>query len=305
MQCSSKVPVAIVSACIVIALLSPLPARAAVDASATVASEPSRPAAAEQDVPHWEWGLGVAAAWLRDYPGSRHYGAYGLPYPWFTWRSDRIQVGREGTRGILWRGNGIALDAVLNANPPADPGDNPERAGMATLHALVEPGLRLRWRAWDSQDGRWRLDLRLPVRMSYMVYNGGFHALGRRIEPGLSIERRLNGPWSWSASTAATFADGSYQDYFYGVDAAEVTPTRPAYEAAGGFGGLQAGLRLSWRGAESRAGVFVRIESLHGASFADSPLVSTPVGITAGLNWSRRFGASRRVVDSDEPWSIR
>src|SRR3989338_4407412 len=84
----------------VASLLTPAIAGAAVDVPADERTAPHE----ERAAPQWEWGLGVAAAWLRDYPGSRHYGAYGLPFPWITWRSERVMVGREGGRGVLWRG---------------------------------------------------------------------------------------------------------------------------------------------------------------------------------------------------------
>lgn len=282
--------------------------------SAAVATEPvpaaTAPAAASaappaggapRGLPRWEWGLGIAGAWVRDYPGSEHYSTYGLPYPWFTWRSDRVLLGHEGGRGVLWRRPALAVDAVLSANPPSSTGDNPERAGMPDLHALLEPGLRLRWQAWSSADGRWRLNVRLPWRAALAIYDGGLHNVGSRIEPGLSLDHRLGGGWSWGMSAAATFAERAYQDYFYGVDPAYATATRPAYEADGGYGGSHLTWRLSRRSGVSSASLFVRAELLDDASFADSPLVSTPVGWTIGFNLSRRFGASTHLVNADEP----
>lgn len=268
---------------------------------ATATSATPSPGGAPRALPRWEWGLGVAAAWVRDYPGSEHSSTYGLPYPWFTWRSDRVLLGQEGGRGVLWRRPSLAVDAVLSANPPSSTGDNPERAGMPDLHALVEPGLRLRWQAWSSADGRWRLNVRLPWRGALAIYDGGLHGIGSRIEPGLSLDHRLGGGWSWGMSAAATFAERAYHDYFYGVAPDYATATRPAYEADGGYGGTQLGWRLSRRSGVDSVSLFVRMEWLEGASFADSPLVSTPVGWTVGLNLSRRFGASTHLVNADEP----
>lgn len=276
------------------------PVAAAAPSEAAAATAPP-PGSAPRALPRWEWGLGLAAAWVRDYPGSEHASTYGLPYPWFIWRSDRVLLGQEGGRGVLWRRPALAVDAVLSANPPSSTGDNPERAGMPDLHALVEPGLRLRWQAWSSGDRRWRLNVRLPWRAALAIHDGGLHNVGSRIEPGVSLDHRLGGGWSWGVSAAATFAERAYQDYFYGVDPAYVTATRPAYEADGGYGGTQLGWRLSRRSGVDSVSLFVRAEILDHASFADSPLVSTPVGWTVGLNLSRRFGASTHLVNADEP----
>lgn len=248
--------------------------------------------------PRWEWGLGLGAAWLRDYPGSGHYGAYALPYPWITWRSERVRLGREGGRGVLWRTPAFTLDAVLSANPPSDTGDNPERAGMDDLDALVEPGLRLRWRTWTSGSG-WRIDTRLTLRQSYAV-DGGLQSLGGRVEPGFSAEHALRGRWSWGGSITASFGERGWQDYFYGVDPEFATPDRPAYEAPGGFGGMQYNLRLSRRGDATAGSLFVRLEDLTGASFIDSPLVSERHGWSVGINLTRRMGASRQQVKPEE-----
>lgn len=270
--------------------------------AATMARAADEAPVAPKDLPRWEWGLGVGAAWLRDYPGSRHYSAYALPVPWITWRSPRGEVGRDGARGILYRNLRSELDFTLAANPPSSSADNPERAGMQKLDAVIETGLRGRWRYWLGSDQRWRLDLRLPVRLAFPVDSHlRSHLLGVHAEPGILLERRVDPHWSWGVSAAIGFAEKDYHQYYYGVSAIDARPTRPAYVAEGGYSGWQVGGRLSWRKENFTGGLFLRIENVAGAGFADSPLVSTDWGYTIGTHASWRLGQSQRTIGGDEP----
>lgn len=271
---------------------------------AAVAAEAPAPEPAdgqETSLPRWEWGAGIGGAWVRDYPGSRHSELYALPYPWFTWRSDRVELGREGGRGILYRTRSFAVDFTLAANPPSDAGDNPERAGMPELDAVLEPGFRARLRYLLDDRGDWRLDLRLPVRMAYGVSDGlHTYSIGLHSEPSVSLDHRLAPGWTWAVSAGLGFAEKGYADFYYGVAPVYATAIRPAYEADGGYAGWQVGSRISWKRDKLSTGMFIRIENVAGASFADSPLVSTPWGTTIGGNVSWRFGQSRHHVHTGE-----
>lgn len=276
--------------------------RAAIVALLAAAAGPAAAAATPDGaLPRWEWGVGIGAAWLRDYPGSTHESAYALPYPWFVWRSGHAEIGREGARSALYRSAATAIDFTLTANPPSRDKDNPERAGMPALDAVVEPGLRGRWRVPLDDAGQWQLDFRLPVRMAYTFDERlRSDALGVHAEPGIALTHRVAPGWSWSLSAAAGFAESDCNDYYYGVPATESTPTRPAYHARGGYTGWQAGGRVAWQRRDFSGGAFLRVENVGGAVFSDSPLVSTPWGYTVGFNLSWRIGQSRRTVNDDE-----
>jgi outer membrane scaffolding protein for murein synthesis (MipA/OmpV family) len=247
--------------------------------------------------PRWEWGLGIAGAWLRDYPGSRHESAYGLPYPWFVVRSERVEVGREGGRGILFRDPRNQLEFTLSGNPPSDTQDNPERAGMDELDAVLEPGLRARRRYLLGDEGQWQFDLRLPVRLAFAV-DGQLRSerIGVHAEPGLALRRSLGPHWSVTGVAALGFAEAGYHGYYYDVTPAEATAWRQAYDADGGYSGWQVGARIGWQDGDRSGGLFLRVENVADAAFADSPLVSTPWGYTVGFNLSWRLGKSAARV---------
>lgn len=253
-------------------------------------------------VPRWEWGLALAAAHLRDYPGSSHNDTYALPLPWFVWRSERVEVGREGGRGILYRTPQRELSFTLVANPPANNDDNPERAGMQSLDAVVEPGLRMRWRFPLGDSGRWRVGASLPVRYAVAVDEQfRSHGLGVHAEPGLSLDRTMEHGWSWGLSASVGFAEAGYSGYYYGVTAADATAARPVYDAPGGYSGWSANTRLMYRQDRLSTGVFLRYENIADASFAGSPLVTTDHGVTIGYLLSLRLGESQERIARQDP----
>lgn len=251
--------------------------------------------------PRWEWGMGIAAATLRDYPGSHNYRTYALPFPWFVYRSDRLYLGREGSHGVLWRSIDSELDISLSLNPSVHQQDNPERAGMPALDSTLGIGLRERITFWRDESSGLQLSAHLPLRVVYALHHGALAPVGLQVQPGLSLDRNLAGAWTWGIGTSISFADAPYNDYFYGVEPAYATPVRPAYTASGGFAGWQLSSRISYQHKHHSVSVFARIEGLEGASFADSPLVSTLHAGTLGLAWSYRIGTSKEMVPGNDP----
>lgn len=256
---------------------------------------------ADTPLPHWEWGIGIAAATLRDYPGSRHYHNYLLPFPWLIYRSERLYLGRESSHGILWRTIDSELDISLSLNPSVLTQNNPERAGMPALNTTLGMGLREQITLWRDEASGWRLKLQLPLRVAYALRQGGLDPVGLQTQPGINLDHKLDTAWSWGIGAAISFADADYHQYFYGVAPAYATTSRPAYTAAGGFGGWQLNGRISYQHKRYRVSAFTRIEGLEGARFADSPLVSTTHAGTVGLTWTYQLGASDKTVPSDEP----
>lgn len=252
------------------------------------------------DLPRWEWGVGLGAAWLRDYPGSAHQSAYALPYPWFVWRSERAEIGRGGARGVLVHSPRYQIDFTLGANPPSDSENNPERKGMPDLDAVIEPGLRLQWRTLLDDAGRWRLDLRLPARMAYHLDERlRAFPLGVHTEPGIAFSRLLAPGLRWGISASLGFAEARYNNFYYGVPPSAATPDRPAYDAGSGYTGAGVGTSLGWKHGRLATGLFLRVDLIDGASYIDSPLVTTREGYGVGGYFNWRIDRSRRSVSGD------
>jgi outer membrane scaffolding protein for murein synthesis (MipA/OmpV family) len=96
------------------------------------------------------------------------------------------------------------------------------------------------------------------------------------------------------------FATKRQHDYFYTVDPLYATAGRPAYQASGGYSGMQLTMSLSKRFPTYWFGAFVRADWLQGAVFRDSPLVRRETTVAAGVAISWIFATSAdRVARRD------
>ncbi len=257
-------------------------------------------APADAALPRWEWGVGAGAAWLSDYPGSAHESAFALPYPWLVLRSERAELGRSGLRGILTRSPHYRVDFTLGANPPSESKDNPERQGMSDLDAVLKPGVYLQWRTLLDDAGRWRLDLKMPVRMAFRLDERlRSYPVGAEVEPGLSIARRFGENVEWTLGGNIGFAEAGYNDFYYGVPASAATPTRPAYVAGGGYTGNNLSTRLNVKRGRLSTGFYVSVDFVGRASFTGSPLVAVDEGYAVGSYFNWQIARSQRTIAGD------
>lgn len=95
-----------------------------------------------------------------------------------------------------------------------------------------------------------------------------------------------------SASISPMFGSRAYHGYLYDVAPAYATPTRPAYDAPGGYAGLQFFLGASRRYGRLYLGGYLRADTLRSAAFVDSPLVRSRGYVAAGLAVAWVLGGS-------------
>jgi outer membrane protein len=260
--------------------------------------------AAASDEPLWEAGLGVAALHFPDYRGSSRSRTYALPSPYFVYRGEILKADRHGLRGVLLQTDRVDLNLSVGASLPVDSSDNSVRAGMPDLKPSFELGPSLVLTAWRTADRRARLDLRLPVRGAFTV-EARSRFIGTQFYPHANLDLRDPAGFSgWNLGIAAgpVYTDARYNRYFYGVPAAYATPERAAYSPRGGYGGAQFLVALSKRFPKLWVGGFARADTLRGAAFDDSPLVTTKRYLAAGISVSWIFAeSSQRVVVGETP----
>lgn len=251
--------------------------------------------------PLWEIGIGAAGARLPHYPGSDEYDNYVIPVAYVIYRGEILRADREGVRGIFYKGHGFETSLSFWGNPPISD-DNEARQGMPELDAVGEvgPALRYYFYGYDHPD---HLYLQAALRTAWSFdfqggldidtsYEGLFGSLGMRFQNRTWLARQ-NIILRFNA--ALQFADNSYNDYFYGVDPAFATATRPAYEADGGYAGLSFSTSL-YKRLTDRLGVgcYVRWNNISGAAFEDSPLVRTENNYSIGSVLIWRLFESKR-----------
>jgi outer membrane scaffolding protein for murein synthesis (MipA/OmpV family) len=271
----------------------------AVPAASLLAGGLALPAAGEEK-PKWEAGLGVAAVSFPEYRGSSRRRLWVLPTPYFIYRGDVIRTDRGGLRGMLFDSDRVELNLSLSASVPVDSSDKGPRRGMPDLRPTVEFGPSLAVNLWHDKERNERLDLRLPVRAAYSVI-GGVKYAGLIFSPNLNYNAPIFGHsgWRFGAMAGPIFADTRQHKYFYEVEPRYAIPGRPAYRASGGYSGSHLTVSLTRRFDSFWLGGFVRYDSLHGAAFADSPLVERKNSWMGGLGVSWIIGKSSRMVGAD------
>lgn len=248
--------------------------------------------------PVWEAGLGMTALSLPDYRGADKSRSYLLPLPYLAYRGPRFSVDRGGLKAELLDRGRLEMDFSVNLSVPVRSDGNPARAGMPSLRPALEIGPQLLTDLWRSGDGRQKLQLQLPLRYAFVLSTSTRDA-GFIFHPRLSLDLRdFAGYPGWHAGAIAgpMFATARQHDYFYTVAPQYATAGRPAYEAGGGYSGMQLTLSLSKRFARHWFGAFLRADWLGGAVFADSPLVQRKTTVAAGFAFIWIFAESAERV---------
>jgi outer membrane protein len=249
----------------VAAIRSPLPCLLLLAAAALT------PAAHADEKPLWELGLGLGAVAFEDYRGSSTLHAYPLPVPYIIYRGEFLQADRDGVRGKLFNQDWLEINVSGNLTTPVR--NDAERSGMPSLRTTVELGPSFDFHLFKSQDQKYKLDLRMPLRAAATVESSP-RWIGGTFTPRLNLD--IVAPfgyegWNLGLALGPEFADRRYNQYFYSVAPQYATLTRPAYQAPGGYAGTQFSRRS--RSASPSTGWARTCATTRstGAAFEDSP----------------------------------
>ena len=226
---------------------------------------------AQEPLPSLEVGVGVGVVSLPDYRGSSSSSTHVLPTPYLKYRGDRLRVD-NGVRAFFFDSEDLTLTLSSNIALAGD-NDTRERKGMNDLDPIIEIGPALNYRFHKMQHGDLWLDV--PLRFAYTL-NSDFDHVGEVFEPRLSWRKPATrlGEWKLRFSIGPLFASKKFHEYFYSVDRADATSTRPAYEAEGGYSGYRSEFTFSKRIGSYWLGGFFRYDNLDGSVIDDSPLVT-------------------------------
>jgi outer membrane scaffolding protein for murein synthesis (MipA/OmpV family) len=260
---------------------------------------PQRAAAGK--VPQWELGAGVAGLTLPDYRGSDEVRSYLLPVPYIIYRLEWIKVDRTGIQSILLNWEQAEVNLSLSATPPVRSKDNRAREGMSNLKPMVEFGPSLDIHLWRGDGRRFKLDVRTPVRAAFTVEPHPRDA-GVNLSPTLNFDVDGIGgrPWQLGMLAGPIFATRRQHQFYYGVPESDARPDRPAFNAHGGYSGLQFLVALSRRFEKAWFGAYARYDSLRGAVFEDSPLVRRNYYVSAGFAIAWIPLQSSRMIERDD-----
>jgi outer membrane scaffolding protein for murein synthesis (MipA/OmpV family) len=250
--------------------------------------------------PLWEAGAGAAVINLPDYRGSDEQQTYVLPIPYVIYRGERLKIDRQRVRGLLFATELAELDLSVNGSVPVKSRDNRAREGMPDLDPTIEIGPSLSVALYRSATKRMSVELRLPLRAVIATDFGSAHHSGWLFHPHINVDLKgvIATGWNLGMFAGPLFGSERYHDYFYGVAPAFATPARPAYDAKGGYSGAQFITGVSKRFQNYWFGAFVKADSVHGASFVDSPLVKRKFAVSGGIAVAWVFARSSELVES-------
>jgi outer membrane protein len=258
-------------------------------------------AARSSERPLWEIGIGAIGLHVPDYRGAEESRSVAAPFPVLIYRGERLRADRDGLRGELFESDRIELNLSLGGALPVRSGDNEARRGMPRLDFLLEAGPTLNLTLARSGDRRNDTQLQLPVRTAFTLGGGRSDYVGAVFGPQLR-QRWRDVPqldlWSISVAIGPQFSSRRYHDYVYGIAPQFATASRPAYAAPAGYSGSQFSFGANRAYGRWRLFGLVRVDALHGAAFADSPLVRRRTTVAAGIGLAVILGESSRRVPS-------
>jgi MipA family protein len=260
----------------------------------TPAASPAN--AAPTGLPIWEVGLAAGAGHVPDYPGADHSRTRGAVLPIVIYRGPVLRIDGGSITGRLRRSNDWELD--LSATGAFNANNNAQRQGMPDLDYLFGIGPQAVYKGLHTWPGKPTLHLKLRAILSTDFKR--IDTRGISFDPQLRwrMPRVAGTPATLSLSLQPSWGSNTLQSYFYQVNPAEATATRPAYNARAGYMGTEAGITLSHRPQRSLNWfVAARLMSLHGAANTASPLLrdKTNLSLGAGVVWTPWRSAGNAV----------
>ena len=259
---------------------------------------------AQEALPRWELGAGIAGLSFPDYRGAKNINTTVLPLPYLVYRGDQLKLSQDGLKLELFEGGNLELSLSVSASLPGSDDQDSPRSGMPELLPTFEAGPSLDYwlqRRLEGQSG-WAARLRLPVRAILATNLRQFEDAGWNSNPHLENAWRWNsGPWRTRIGMNLGVLWGSerFHDYFYEVQPAFVTAERAAHDAKAGYSGLRGSLSLSARHGRWRLGFGLRYDELSGTDFANSPLVETESAAFLGFGLAYLFRQSQQLVRTE------
>lgn len=233
-----------------------------------------------------EVGVGLSAVHVPHYIGSDESEEYFVPFPYLRYRSEKLTIDRNLIQGNMWRSGNWSLELSFGGAVKVDSEDSQARQGMEDLDFIIEAGPALHYYFLGDRTKNNALFLELPVRLATstdftqaqyrgftfnprVMWRRAYFMNGYEVRPQLSVGLRSG--------------DDKYHEYIYGVKREFETNERPEYQARNGFGGYQIGYSTAVLSRGWLVAGFFRYVNISGASYEDSPLVSTKHNFTGGF----------------------
>lgn len=247
-----------------------------------------QPSSVDLALPLYEVGLVYGMGIVPDYPGSDQSRLRYIVVPTFFYRGTTFRRDREeGTRARFFRDKNLSFDLSFSGSFPTNAEDNRAREGMDDLDWLGEIGPRL---LWTHKFGRYVWRIGLPIRGVVSTDFKITKFVGLNFNPSVSL--RINHCFKENYrcffGLDATWISGGVSDYFYSVEAKDVTANRAAYNASSGYlgTGFFTGIAMRFdRTFSAFTGISYNL--FHRSKNVDSPLfkAKNAGAVFVGFSW--------------------
>jgi len=267
-------------------VLTTAPALAQVD-GATQPTDESAPAL-------WEFRLAAFGQYAPVYPGAADTDVTLLPIPIPVYRGSFLNFGEnldQVARGEVAETRRLRLGIDLDFTFGEDSADIEVRRGMPDLDFMFELGPELEIKLDNRSPEQGELLLALQLRAGVSFDGLDPTSRGLLFSPELEYRRDqvFGGDTLLSLRWKPTWASEEFMDYYYEVEPAFTTATRPAYDAVSGYLGSKLTVALTRQINERLIfGVSAAYYVNSGAKNEPSPLFvdSSGASIQAAFIWT-------------------
>ena len=254
-----------------------------------------------EQLPLWEIGGGGGVLHIPDYRGAAHSQTFPYPFVVPFIRGKYLVSDEDGVRGELLETSRVRFDFSLDGTVPSKSNDTTTRQGLPNLDPTLQIGPALNIKLWQDDDPRQSIIALIPLRAVFALNSAILDPIGFTFSPHLTYYRKIpfiGGLWNMGLSGGLEFGSERFHDYYYQVDPQYQINNRQAYDAAGGYGGYRFTLTFHHRIQNTWISFFSRYDRVDGAVFANSPLVDSKDGLTAGFVVTWFFYQSEQKVES-------
>jgi len=223
-------------------------------------------------------GFGMGSMAYPDYVGSENKNLLLIPYPYFSYHSDKLDIDRSGLKKKLFHYDHLSVEISASGSLPVE--SRGIRAGMNSLDPALEIGPALVYDLYNKHKLSVKIDL--PLRAVVSTDFKGIDYHGLIYEARAEFEYLING-YDFQLQTGAVWADKKYNNYLYGVNRSEVTNQRAFYNGSAGYSGYKTSIGVSKHFEKFWTGAFVRHYNLSHVAFQNSPLKRENSALYAGL----------------------
>lgn len=253
----------------------------------------------DKERPKWEIGVAGGAGWSHHYPGADQGGSAAGAVPFLVYRTRHVRLGEGGlVTGRLLQTDRVEVTASIRGSLPANSEDNRAREGMPDLDTLIEIGPQVVITLIEREKID-SLSLKLPLRAVLSTDFSNLKYRGLIFQPRLAYARDglIGSEFDGSVSIGPIFATDRLMDFFYDVPPEFATPTRPEYEARGGYMGTDLSIGLTYPVSERfRVLIGGEVSYLGGNANEDSPLFRQRVNYRGAVGFAWKLFVSKATV---------